>query len=158
GLGMLAEKEKRVVDFKPLEHWTGNAWQPAAKYPDVHFGHLSINAKGGHPSNRPQDAGVLRWTAPAGMTVKSDGRLNHPTDKGDGVRARVFASDGRQLGNWTATHRKMTTKVERVELKAGEWLDFVVDCRESPNYDAYEWTPTIEQLGIEAPQKWSGEA
>ncbi len=159
GVGTVEDKQKKLTKFKPLEHWTGTRWQPSAELPDAHtnFGYLNIEAKGGNPSNRVEDASVIRWTAPTDVVVKIDGRLNHPSDKGDGVRARVFTSTGGQLGSWTVTHKKVTTKVDRVELKAGQWIDFVVDCRESPSYDSYEWTPTIELLDASNPHTWSAE-
>ncbi len=34
----------------------------------------------------------------------------------------------------------------RVELNAGDTLDFVVDCRGDASYDSFSWSPTVREL------------
>jgi len=40
--------------------------------------------------------------------------------------------------------------VKRVEVKKGETIDFVVDCRENPDTDSYQWSPVVRVLDAPA--------
>ncbi len=156
GVGRYDDKQKAVVDFRRFEHWTGEAWQPAAKYPDSEFNYTQIHAEGGHPGFAKHMT-VVRWTAPHDCAVAIDGKLGHNSDKGDGVQARVFDREGKQLGKWVAANKKLTTKIERVELKRGDWLDFVVDCRTGNSYDSYTWSPMLTTLDADTKETWNAE-
>ena len=41
-------------------------------------------------------------------------------------------------------HSKVATKLDRVEVKRGDTLDFVTDCRGSENTDGFQWSPVIK--------------
>jgi hypothetical protein len=78
--------------------------------------------------------------------------LNHPSDQGDGVRARVVSSRLGALGEWTARNCKTTVKLDRVEVKRGDFLDFVTDCRQSVEFDSFHWSPVVRRLaGVAGP-------
>ncbi|MBX3439711.1 MAG: PSD1 domain-containing protein, partial [Planctomycetaceae bacterium] len=64
GYGALNEESQRVDGFTPLPHFTGNAWQGGANYPDAELGWVQLTASGGHPGNDRQHASIRRWTAP----------------------------------------------------------------------------------------------
>jgi hypothetical protein len=102
-----------------------------------------LSAEGGHPGNDRQHAAIRRWRAPADGWISISGELDHPSDRGDGVRARIVSSRKGGLGEWTARHEKKQTDLERVEVRTGDTVDFVADCRDSVEYDSFSWAPVL---------------
>jgi hypothetical protein len=76
--------------------------------------------------------------------VRIVGRLNHPSDQGDGVRARIVTSRYGSLGEWVATHGNTDTSTDKFEIERGDVIDFVVDCRQSESHDSFQWKTTIK--------------
>jgi len=111
-----------------------------------------LNAAGGHPGN-PRFAAVRRWTAPRDGTVNVTGTLKHENEAGDGVRGRIVSSRGGALGEWTVHNGKERISLEQVEVKRGDTIDFMVDCRENENSDGFSWAPTVK---LTAPGAGSG--
>ncbi|MFN0218436.1 MAG: PSD1 and planctomycete cytochrome C domain-containing protein, partial [Hyphomicrobium sp.] len=142
GWGEFDEATKRVKQFTPLPHFTKYAWQGGEKLPDATLGWVLLSADGGHPGD-PRHAAIRRWTAPRDGLVAIRGELNHPGRVGDGVRARVVSSRKGELGQWLAFHTNAPTKLNRVEVKRGDTLDFVADCRHDENTDSFQWAPTV---------------
>jgi hypothetical protein len=66
--------------------------------------------------------------------------LKHAGPSGDGVRARVVSSRAGVQGEWKVNLNQAPTKVERVEVQAGDTIDFVVDCFGDVNCDSFTWT------------------
>src|SRR5205823_633936 len=79
---------------------------------------------------------------------------------GDGVRGRIVSNRKGPLGEWLAYNEKNATKIERLEVKRGEIIDFVVDCRGNVSYDSFIWAPVIKYLSLNkvAEQKISAKA
>jgi len=127
-----------------LPHFTGSAWQGGEKLPDGQIGWVLLNATGGHPGNDPQHAAIRRWTAPRAGKLAINGTLRQENEAGDGVRGRIVSSRVGVVGEWTVHHAKELTAVEPVEVKPGDTIDFVVDCRSGPDSDSYSWAPTIK--------------
>jgi hypothetical protein len=134
-----ARDEDGTVNFTPLPHFTGDSWQGSASMPDQGLSYTSVNANGGHPGNDQQHATIIRWIAPGSGQINVSGDLKHPSDQGDGVRARLISNRVGMLGEWTATNGESKTALANVEVQAGEIIDFIVDCRESPAFDSYQW-------------------
>jgi hypothetical protein len=44
------------------------------------------------------------------------------------------------VGEWNSKNKKVDTNVARIDVVAGDTLDFVTDCRESVTSDSFEWT------------------
>ncbi|HZE96736.1 MAG TPA: PSD1 and planctomycete cytochrome C domain-containing protein [Planctomycetota bacterium] len=163
GYGKYDEAAKKVVDFKPLPHFAGMAWQGGAKLPDPKLGWVLLTAEGGHPANATVGAAIRRWTAPHDGAVSVSGILGHHQKEGDGVRARIVSSQDGELASWTAHDTDAETKMSRIEVKKGDTVDFVVDCRGDENSDSFVWAPVIRL--VEAPgnaaggtQEWSAAA
>ena len=144
GYGRFDESTRRVTDFSELPHWTGYAWQGGPELPDPQLGWVILNADGGHVGNDQNHAAIRRWRAPRDCVVSVTGELNHPSDQGDGVRARVVSSRLGPLGEWTAYHQRVSTPIARIELKRGDTLDFVTDCRASVSFDTFHWAPVLK--------------
>jgi hypothetical protein len=143
GYGEVDESAGRLRGFQPLAHFTGSAWQGGPVLPDPKTGWATLNAVGGHPGNDSRHAAVRRWVAPRDGAFSIGGTLTHRSEQGDGVRARILSSRGGNLGTWVAQKSMQETVVHRFEARKGDTVDFVVDCRNSPDFDAFEWAPTI---------------
>jgi hypothetical protein len=143
GYGTFDGATNRVTAFQALPHFSGSAWQGGAQLPDPALGWIIVNAVGGHPGGNVQHASIRRWTAAQNGFVTVTGRLNHPSESGDGVRGRLVSSRTGQSAEWIATHSGTDTNAERIEVQKGDTLDFVVDCRESENADSFEWIVQI---------------
>ncbi|MBX9626476.1 MAG: DUF1553 domain-containing protein, partial [Gemmataceae bacterium] len=136
-----------VSDFRPLPHFTGDAWRGGPAYPDPTFGWAQLTAAGGHPGNDLGHAVVRRWTAPADLTVRVRSTLVHEESVGEGVRASVVSSRHGVLHSAVAHHGRARLDIEAVTLRAGDTLDFVADIRGTLNTDQHLWAPTITDIG-----------
>jgi hypothetical protein len=146
GYGPFDEAANRLVSFTPLPHFQDAQWRGGTAMPDPKLGWVLLSARGGHPGARQHGAVVRRWTAPRDGTVEVTGRLKHDSENGDGVRATVLARNGAVHGQWTAKKEGKPTKVERIAVRRGDTLDFVVDCRADENSDGFEWAPKLRLL------------
>jgi len=146
GYGKFDEAAKRVENFTTLPHWTGYAWQGGTNLPDAKLGWVLLNSDGGHVGNDQNHAAIRRWRAPRNGVVSIAGELNHPSDKGDGVRARIVSSRLGVLGEWTAKDGRTAVKLNRVEVQRGDWIDFVADCRQTVEFDSFHWSPVLKMI------------
>jgi hypothetical protein len=146
GYGEFDETAQQVKDFEALPHFTGDAWQGGSKLPDAKLGWVMLNDKGGHAGNDAKHAAIRRWIAPRDGIIRIEGTLSHDSGKGDGVRGRIVSSRLRQLGSWLVQQRKVPTEVDRTQVKKGDIIDFVVDCRGSVEDDTFGWVPVIHQI------------
>jgi hypothetical protein len=152
GWGEYDEKEKKVKGFKALPHFNGKAWQGGEKFPDGDLGWLQLTPEGGHPGNDRKHAVVRRWTAPRDGLFTLTGELVHEPQEGDGVRAFIVCSRGGELKSATAHHSRTNMAIEKLELKKGDTVDFVVDIRDVLNSDQFLWAPSITLL--ESDKNW----
>jgi mono/diheme cytochrome c family protein len=146
GYGKFDESLRRVSEFTSLPHWTGYAWQGGTNLPDPQLGWVILNAEGGHVGNDQNHAAIRRWRAPRDTVVDITGEVNHPSDKGDGVRVRIVSSEQGVLGEWAARHGSVPVHLERVTVKRGETLDFVADCRQTVEFDSFHWAPVLREV------------
>jgi mono/diheme cytochrome c family protein len=135
-----------AVDFRPFPHWTGKGWQLGDKIPTADGNYASLNPEGGHPGPDGKWATIIRWIAPADLDVAVSGMLNHPNAQGDGVRARVVSNRAGLLGTWNAHKSNAATNIERIQTRRGDVIDFIVDCKSSPDSDSYTWSPAIHAI------------
>jgi hypothetical protein len=125
------------IDFKPLPHWTGQAWQGGAEYPNPKLGWIMMTANGGHTGLRLSP--ILRWVAPADGTLSIDGELKHVYEQGDGVRGRIVSSRAGMSGEWQVLGGAVKTPMESIEVKAWDTIDFVTDRVQNNQWDQYHW-------------------
>ena len=143
GHGVFDAAAGRVRDFQAMSVRKDTRVSPAEAYPDPKFGHLSLTALGGHPGQSPERAGIRRWVAPADGWVKIEATLGHANASGDGVHGRIVSSARGGLGEWTVRNDKAATNLEGIAVKAGDTIDFLVDCIGTANADTYSWAPKI---------------
>ncbi|MBC8351700.1 MAG: DUF1583 domain-containing protein, partial [Planctomycetes bacterium] len=137
GHGKFDDETQRTLDFTPFSHWTGAAWQISAERPNSGFGFLRIDQTGGHPS--PERACIRRWTAPQDGTLTITGMMYHPAAEGDGVRGRVVSSRTGTLSELHAHDGPTELRIDPVEVKAGETIDFLADIVDDNNFDTFVW-------------------
>ncbi|HVR36004.1 MAG TPA: PSD1 and planctomycete cytochrome C domain-containing protein [Methylomirabilota bacterium] len=147
GYGAFVEDNASRVDFTPLPHFTGEAWQGGPELPDPKLGWVMLNAEGGHPGTHPNHAAIRRWIVPHTGSVRVSGRLRHDSDQGNGVRARVVSANGGIRGEWIAQNNGLRTGIDPFEVRAGESIDFITDSREDIGFDSFRWTPVIRYVG-----------
>ncbi|MEP0843562.1 MAG: DUF1553 domain-containing protein [Phycisphaerae bacterium] len=156
GYGQYDEAARRVVAFERLPHWTGSEWRGGPELPDPRLGWVLLNATGGHVGNDREHAAIRRWTAPLAGTVHVRGSLEHTEQRGDGVQAWIVSSRSGELGQWTAHASKAETRVWGLKVEKGEHLDFVVERRQTTDFDAFNWAPVIEMS--EPARSWDAAA
>jgi hypothetical protein len=142
GYGEMDETSGALKSFQPLPHFDHYAWKGGPDLPDPKLGWVLLRAEGGHPGDAAH-AAVRRWTAPADGVIFIDGQLHHPAEEGNGVRSRVVSSRAAILGEWTAHHGRAATRLNDVEMKKGDTIDFVTDCRGETSHDSFNWAPEI---------------
>ena len=148
GYGEYDETSQRVKNFELLPHFTGEAWQGGANWPDPKLGWAQLTAEGGHAGNDLQHAAIRRWVAPVDGKLTISGEIKHEHKEGDGVRARIVSSRTGQLGSWTLQNKSEKTAVEAVEVQSGDTIDFVLDYHANLNSDDFKWAPVIKISGV----------
>jgi hypothetical protein len=145
GYGSFSAESAQHVSFHPLPLFAENTWQGGPARPDPTLGWAMLNATGGHPGNDQDHISIRRWYAQADGNVTVKGKLEHPSENGDGVRGRIVSSCDGLLGEWIAQHKTIDTNTMTLAVKRGDTLDFLTDCRDNPNHDSFQWRVTIRQ-------------
>jgi hypothetical protein len=146
GTGRYSPDSGRVENWRALPHFTGDAWQWERKLPSSNGQWTSLNRTGGHPGSDAANAAIRRWVAPFDGAVSLQGELDHPAEPGDGIRGRVVSSRLGQVAEWDVHHGKIPTGVDRIEVRRGDTLDFVVEPRANENSDSFHWPLTLRRL------------
>ncbi|MEP6670075.1 MAG: PSD1 and planctomycete cytochrome C domain-containing protein [Chthoniobacter sp.] len=144
GWGAYDEAAHRV-DFHKLPFFSGKAWQGSAKVPDATLGYVTINADGGHAGSDHAHNTIRRWTAPDDGVVSITGPVQRPSDHGDGIVARVVSSRlGELFKSDVLPAATVEVKLDKVEVKKGDTIDFLVDLRGNLDSDGFVWHPLIK--------------
>jgi hypothetical protein len=147
GLGKYDSEKGVVINFREMTVFKDNRWQGGDTFPmDGPRGYVSLTAQGGHPG-REDRAAIRRWTAPADMTVRIRGSVQHSASAGDGINAVIVSARQGKLGNWTAFNGSARAELDGVKVSAGETIDFVADMGASDNSDSFDWAPEIAEVG-----------
>ncbi|MFN3189512.1 MAG: PSD1 and planctomycete cytochrome C domain-containing protein [Aureliella sp.] len=149
----------KLETYQTLEAFTGDAWQAGPKLPDPTHGWCMLNAKGGHPGNDLKHAVVRRFVAPRDGLIRITGNLEHKNEQGDGVRGHILAA-GDHLVSWSCYNKKVVTDCRKVAVQAGDFIDFVTDCRTGPSHDSFQWPVNvfyIDKEGLASKETYNGE-
>lgn len=148
--------------FHPLKHFDSTHYRYGAVFPaPAPFGHLRLGASHVHPGRNRDHAAVRRWTAPAEMIVSISGEAEHQRDKGDGVMVTVL------LGRKDATKREVLARfrifndvkalaISDIEVKAGDTIDFALDCFRNGASDSSHLRPVIQPA--DGSNTWSAQS
>ena len=159
GFGEFDEATRKLAGFTPLPHFQDRQYRGGPQLPDGALGWTSLGPEGGHPGGTPKLAAVRRWIAPRAGSISIAATLSHAAEQGDGVRGRIVSSRVGVLDSWTIHHGKVETKIDHVDVDAGETIDFVVDCLTNEAFDSFTWPPVIVMVTAgAAPQQWNAPA
>jgi mono/diheme cytochrome c family protein len=145
--------ETNQTNFKPLPHWTGNAWQGGPELPDPKLGWVILHAGGGHAGNTRETSAIRRWIAPTDGVVDIAGTLKHPSENGNGVRGLIASSGSGTAMEGVAFHSELETKVSGLAVKKGHVIDFIVDSNGDVTSDSFSWAVTIVLKSADAKQR-----
>jgi cytochrome c553 len=159
GSGSWNAQTKRLEGFAALEHFENDEWRPGTRVPHFKLGYTLLNREGGHAPSNPNTLAIRRWVAPQDGVVDITGKLIHEADGNpqdnpdiDGVRARVFVREA-MVGSWAALRKEEETPAPRIKVKAGDVIDFAVDCRKSDSNDDFRWPVTVTwKSRVDAPE------
>jgi len=131
--------------FQRFAVWKDQRWQPEAAWPaSGSRSHLTLTRSGGHPGGREGMATSARWTAPEALSVLVDGDVRKPSDKGDGIRARVVRNGRDILAEVVCPPgARVPVRLGPLALQAGETLEFRLDPMERHDHDSFEWNPVV---------------
>jgi len=147
GLGLVDSRTARVGAFWPMFYAPQSRfYQAAQRIPDGRTGYLHLSDNGGHPGPLLTQSAIRRWTAMDDMLVSIEGALTHTGQNSDGVQGQIVYSGVGVLVRGVAMRNSVTLAVPRLAVKAGETIDFVVDCRASGANDTFTWSPVIKEL------------
>ena len=160
GYGRYDPEKQRTAKFTPLPFFTGTAWQGGAKIPDRKLGWVTLNATGGHPGGDLQHAAIRRWVSPMDGVIRISGTVSHHETQGDGVHAHIVSSRLGELASWNVFQTDAATNIDSVEVKKGDAIDFLVDCRGGELCDSFGWSPVIRVAsppvaGNDGPAEWN---
>ncbi len=160
GYGGYDEGAKRTTNFKSLPYFSGSSWQGSAAVPDPQLGWVILHAQGGHPGENPNFLPIRRWTAPQAGRLVVAGALNHGSENGDGVRARIVGGQSGLHGEWSAKNGAVETPVAAFDVSAGDTIDFVVDGKEHVTSDSFNWQVTLTLSAADGTplDTWNSEA
>jgi hypothetical protein len=140
GTGRYDSGSQRVEKFEPLGFFTGSAWQESAGMADPNLGTARLTSEGGAPGLK---AVVRRWVAPRDGILGIEGRLSHKERMGGGVAARIVSGHSGLLAFWSVSHVDCETRIEGLQVKAGETVDFLVECRGDSASGSFLWAPVL---------------
>jgi hypothetical protein len=157
GSGEFDEASGRTKVFRPLDCFTGDAWQNSAYLPDATSGWLMLDATGGYPGEDLGHAAVRRWTAPRDGTVSIEGTVKllfDPDTYQGSIRVRIVSSRKGLLLTKIVGSGEIPAALDALEVRRGDSVDFIADCLDNVAYDRFGWAPLL-RMGDRA---WSAEA
>ena len=146
GYGEISIDSPRVIAFNKFPRFHNGRWQGSEKLPDSRIGWTSLTADGGHSGGDLKHCPIRRWTSPVTQTVAISSVLKHSTQNGDGVQARIINAQKGQLRSGVAHNSETQLLVERIDVAAGDIIDFVIDCRANESHDSFTWQIRIQPL------------
>ncbi len=155
GYGAIDEPSQQVATFTPLPHFDGTAWQGGPRFPDSKLGWVQLTADGGHPGNNRNHAAIRRWTVPRAATIQLKSTLTHEPTAGDGIRAFIVSSSSGVLASTTLHHDTKELNVERLQVKPGDTIDFVVDIGDVLNSDQFLWSASLTLADDDVNLSWN---
>ena len=160
GYGEYDSLNRRTKYFTPMTSPANNTWQPSPAASDPRLKGIYLGANGGEPGET--FAVIRRWTAPRDGFIAIDSTLGHGSTDGDGVQSRILSSRLGQVTGATAFHSQTPIKVARLQVKLGDAIDFVTDCRENPRNDGFTWPVRIKMepgpgAAAEAVTEWDAQ-
>ena len=128
--------DKMLKDFVQFKFFNKSRWQVSKNFPDKKVGYAMLSPTGGHPGK--SQAVVRRCKIHKSGTLSIKGTLKHKNENGNGVRVFIL-HNGSLMGEWDCKTQTISTACENIEVKAGDFIDLVVDAKANPTSDSFEW-------------------
>ncbi len=159
GYGTMDGPQQTVTAFSPFPILKDGTWKGGDKLPDEKIGWAFLSRLGGHPGRTMSLCAIRRWTADRDCRVFLNSVLVHAQEQGDGVRLRIVSPGRGVMSDVTANNSTQSAFVETFEIKAGEHIDFVVDCRTNESYDSFKSAIIVTQFtGGKDQRVWRSQA
>ena len=146
GYGTLDETKAVLSTFTIFPFGGEGKWQGGQTLPDPTLGWTSLTQAGGHTGGDLSRCAVRRWTADVDCRVAVNAVVRHANEQGDGIRFRIIKPDGGFVADVVAHNSTIPLAVEALELRAGQSLDFVADCRINESHDSFNSRILITQM------------
>jgi len=145
GYGAFDEASKSLTAFTIFPFAGEGKWQGGKELPDAKLGWATLNKSGGHTGHGLSFCAVRRWTSEVDCRVAINGVIGHQQDMGDGVRLRIFHSRLGILQDVVAENATSPVAAAPFDIRAGESINFVVDCRTNESHDSFRSKFVITQ-------------
>ncbi len=145
GTGVM-DPDSDKVSFAPFSYFDGHRWRDKERAPSQPY----LDATGGRPGSKRSV--VRRFTAPEDGLYLFKGRINLRLngERGDGISIHVISSRQGELGKYAAHNKEERIRIEKIEVKQGEQIDFVVTAKEDNRFDTYHWPIEVWKVAVKA--------
>ena len=132
------------VSFTPLPYFDGYRWRDKEKSMSQPY----LDAVGGKPGNAR--AVIRRFTAPEDGLYLFKGRVNLRLngERGDGISIHIVSSRQGELGHYEARDKEERIRIEKIEVKQGEQIDFIVAAKGDNRFDTYRWPIEVWKVAV----------
>ena len=155
GYGHYDTESKSVDAFTEFAHYKDDSWRPAEELPNDAFGYVSVSRRGGHPGNDVSQSAINRWIAPRDGVVQLNAKMNHPSDKGDGLIGYIVSSRIGLIHEYAVKNGEDRAVHEGIPVLAGDTIDFVASPNTGPGFDSYGYSIEVQ---MDRPEGSEGES
>jgi hypothetical protein len=75
--------------------------------------------------------------------------MTHSSDQGDGVEAIINVPSSGEIVRAVAQNGFKDTLLKPVKLSAGDHIDMIAHCRQTPSFDSYNWSFEVRKFDRE---------
>jgi len=145
GYGSVDEAAGRVTSFTAFAHYADREWRVSETMPDPELRYVSLSERGGHAGMDANHASIRRWIAPrdGAITIAGTLKQGEAEGQGDGVIGYVVSNRAGILWKSAVHNTEAAAEVARVDVVAGETIDFVVSCGGTDGFDSFRWAPRL---------------
>ncbi len=158
GYGTIDEEKQAVTEFTQFPLLKDGQYKGGEKLPDEKLGWTSLHRAGGHPGGTTSLCAIRRWTADCDCRIFVNSVIAHAKEEGDGVRCRIVTAGRGVMSDATVSNSTQWQSIPPFDAKAGQQIDFVVDCRANEAHDSFQSKITIMQsVNKKVQRNWKSE-
>ncbi|HEX4950848.1 MAG TPA: DUF1553 domain-containing protein, partial [Blastocatellia bacterium] len=150
GEGEFDEKADRVKSFQPLAYFINGMWRNSPMPGDPRETTASLTRLGGGLGDGKTHSALRRWVAPFDGKVAITGWLEHRFENAcrncKGAYARIVSNRTGTAGQWNTVQNKTETNVAVLEVRRGDFVDFVTEAGKGTSGGEFKWAVTIKRL------------
>jgi hypothetical protein len=141
GHGGFDAKAQRTAKFTAFTTFEQNKWSGGRR-----LGALALTADGGTTGAGPSAAAIRRWVAPRNGYVTVQGQVALKPGQSGTAQARVVSSRLGERGRFTVSAKAVSGNLDRLEVKKGDFLDFIVESTNPKAGVSFTWAPRVAYL------------